>query len=216
MISGPIPLLDDVARYYAERLRRFGPTPAGVDWRDGASQRTRFEQLWKAVDDRAGSVLDLGCGYGAMLEFLRGQGFSGAYRGLDVAPEMVAAAAARYGDDAAASFAVGRLSEGAADYVLASGIFNVRQRTGEAAWRDYVEATLGDMDRASRRGFAFNCLTSYSDPERMRADLYYGDPSHYFDLCKRRYSREVALLHDYGLWEFTIIVRKAPQGDERG
>jgi hypothetical protein len=64
------------------------------------------------------------------------------------------------------------------------------------------------MDRAGRKGFAFNCLTSYSDPERMRDDLYYGDPCYYFDLCKRLYSPQVSLLHDYGLWEFTIIVRK--------
>jgi hypothetical protein len=42
----------------------------------------------------------------------------------------------------------------------------------------------------------------------MRADLFYADPCVYFDLCKRRYSRQVALLHDYGLYEFTLIVRK--------
>jgi len=29
-----------------------------------------------------------------------------------------------------------------------------------------------------------------------------------FDYCKRTYSRDVALLHDYGLYEFTILVRK--------
>ena len=44
-------------------------------------------------------------------------------------------------------------------------------------------------------------------PERMRPDLYYADPCRLFDHCKRRYSRHVALLHDYGLYEFTILVR---------
>ena len=29
-----------------------------------------------------------------------------------------------------------------------------------------------------------------------------------FDLCKRRYSPRVALLHDYPLYEFTVLVRK--------
>jgi SAM-dependent methyltransferase len=206
-------LLDDVAQYYAGRLREFGATPAGVDWRDEASQRTRFEQLLKAIEDGGESVLDLGCGYGALLGFLREQRFPGTYHGLDVVPEMIAAAKARHSDDARASFAVGSLPGRAADYVLASGIFNVRRRRGDPEWQDYVEATLAEMDRAARHGFAFNCLTSYSDPERMRDDLYYGDPCHYFDLCKRCYSRDVALLHDYGLWEFTIIVRKpSPRG----
>ena len=48
----------------------------------------------------------------------------------------------------------------------------------------------------------------YADAERKRPDLYYADPLALFDHCKRRYSREVALLHDYGLYEFTMIVRK--------
>jgi len=44
----------------------------------------------------------------------------------------------------------------------------------------------------------------------MRPDLHYADPCVLFDRCKRRHSPRVALLHDYGLWEFTILVRKAP------
>jgi hypothetical protein len=71
-----------------------------------------------------------------------------------------------------------------------------------------VHATLDVLDRASIRGFAFNSLTAYSDADRMRPHLYYPDPCELFDLCKRRYSRNVALLHDYGLYEFTILVRK--------
>ena len=41
----------------------------------------------------------------------------------------------------------------------------------------------------------------------MRPDLFYADPCWLFDQCKRRHSRDVALLHDYGLYEFTILVR---------
>jgi len=41
-----------------------------------------------------------------------------------------------------------------------------------------------------------------------RPDLYFGDPLLYFDFCKRNFSRNVALLHDYGLYDFTILVRK--------
>jgi hypothetical protein len=41
----------------------------------------------------------------------------------------------------------------------------------------------------------------------MRDHLYYADPGEFFEICKRVYSRNVALLHDYGLYEFTILVR---------
>ena len=72
--------------------------------------------------------------------------------------------------------------------------------------------TLGMLDRLnalSARGFAFNMLTKYSDAERMRSDLYYADPCFLFDYCKKRYARRVSLLHDYPLYEFTMIVRKS-------
>jgi hypothetical protein len=74
-------------------------------------------------------------------------------------------------------------------------------------WQEYVVRTLHELARLSIRGFAFNSLTSYSDPPRMRPDLYYPDPCFYFDYCKRHFSRNVALLHDYDLYEFTILVR---------
>ena len=50
-------------------------------------------------------------------------------------------------------------------------------------------------------------LTRYADPPLMRDDLYYADPTRYFAVCKERYSRNVALLHDYDLYEFTLLVR---------
>jgi len=58
----------------------------------------------------------------------------------------------------------------------------------------------------SRAGFAFNCVSHYVD--YRVPTLYYADPLRFFDHCKRRYSRFVSLLHDYPLYEFTILVRK--------
>ena len=50
-------------------------------------------------------------------------------------------------------------------------------------------------------------LTTYSDADKQRDDLFYADPLRVFDICKQRFSPRVALLHDYPLYEFTIIVR---------
>ncbi len=203
-------ILHDVAAYYGERLRRFGTTPAGVDWRDATSQETRFDQLLRVVAQPDASLVDLGCGYGALLGHMRARGFTGAYRGVDIAPEMITAATTQYGSGSQAAFELGAAPALPADYAVASGIFNVRLGISEADWRGYVDTTIAVLDRAGTRGFAFNCLTSYSDADRMRPDLYYADPCAYFDMCKRRFSRQVALLHDYGLYEFTLIVRKEP------
>jgi SAM-dependent methyltransferase len=202
-------LLKEVAGYYSEKLAQHGDTPRGVDWNGQESQMLRFEQLCKIVANPAAfSLNDLGCGYGALLDFLedRYQAFS--YSGFDVSEDMVQAAKQRYQAKSQARFIISSEPEEVADYGIASGIFNVRLGRSDADWRDYLERTLDVLDRTSRLGFAFNCLTSYSDEEKKRDYLYYADPCLLFNLCKRRYSRHVALLHDYGLYEFTILVRK--------
>jgi hypothetical protein len=130
------------------------------------------------------------------------------YTGCDVSNDMIEAANARYANQANAHFVMASEPPDMADYGVASGIFNVRLGRSDAEWQQYLETTLDVLHNTSRHGFAFNCLTSYSDADKMRDYLYYADPCWLFDLCKRRYSRHVALLHDYGLYEFTILVRK--------
>lgn len=204
-------LMNDVADYYAGKLADHGETPHGVDWNGTEGQILRFDQLSRIITGSMTpfSICDLGCGYGAFYEYLRGRGISFQFTGVDVAADMIEAARRRNADSGNARFIVGSEPDEQVDYVVASGIFNVRLGRTNEEWLDYVKATLQTMDRNSRRGFAFNCLTSYSDAEKMRETLYYADPCQLFDLCKHQFSRHVALLHDYGLYEFTILVRKA-------
>jgi len=201
--------LKDVAEYYSATLAEHGESPRGVDWNGAESQRLRFEQLGKIIDQPAAfSVNDLGCGYGALYDYLALQYRDFIYNGFDVSGDMVLAAKARYSNRRNACFAIGAEPTEIAHYGVASGIFNVRLGHNDDQWRGHLWNTLDLLHRTSRKGFAFNCLTLYSDADKMRNYLYYADPCVLFDLCKRRYSRHVALLHDYGLYEFTILVRK--------
>jgi hypothetical protein len=94
------------------------------------------------------------------------------------------------------------------DYTVASGIFNYRAEQSFEAWTEYVLGVLDEFDQLSRRGFSSNFLTKYSDADRMRPDLYYADPLFLFDYCKSHFSKNVALLHDYRLYDFTLLIRK--------
>ena len=196
-------------RYFERTLREHGPTARGVDWNSDDSQRIRFEQLLRVQQGSgAFSLNDYGCGVGALATFLHERGHEGDYRGFDISERMVEAARGEHARCARCSFVTSSAELSPADYTVASGVFNLRLDVGDDAWRAYVLDTLADIDRVSVGGFAFNMLTRYSDADRMRPDLYYGDPAFFFDHCKDTYSRNVALLHDYDVYEFTIIVRK--------
>lgn len=201
-------MLDAVRRYYSEKIVEHGPSAKGVDWRDEASQELRFEQLLNVCDLSAPfTINDYGCGYGALATYLEELGVDFRYTGFDISTEQLAQARALVDSDRC-RFVEREDELERADYTVASGIFNVRLHAPVEAWAAQAHETLARIDALSARGFSFNMLTSYSDPELMREDLWYADPREVFDHCKRTFSRWVALLHDYGLWEFTILVRK--------
>jgi SAM-dependent methyltransferase len=208
-MSGPHDaLLASVGAYYTARLAEHGPTPRGVDWKDDTSHRSRHRQFLRLVENDAdASVLDLGCGYGDFLPFLRGAGHRGRFVGYDLAPAMVEAARSLHGEGPDRAWRVGASPPEPEDYAVASGILNVKGSVPEDEWQAYVRDTIEVLGAASRRGFAFNVLTLSSDPEKRRPDLHYADPVGTLRFCLDRFGRHVALLQDYGLYEFTVIVR---------
>ena len=196
-----------VGAYYTGRVEEHGATARGVDWNSEHSQRLRFDQLLKIVPAGDFSINDYGCGYGALLDHLDALGRPVRYHGHDVAEAMIARARDRHPDRPDATFSTDPAELPRADVTVASGIFNVLAGADGASWEDHVRDTVRRMAACSRQGIAFNMLTSYSDPDRMTPRLHYANPGETFDWCKRELSRDVALLHDYGLWEFTVIVR---------
>ncbi len=201
-------ILSAVADYYDAKLAEHGATPRGVDWRDRETHALRHAQFWRLLEgEPEASVIDLGCGYGDFLTMLRARGHRGRYLGCDIAPGMIAAARRLHGEGADRAWEVGAAPTRSADYAIASGIMNVRRGADENDWRRYVETLIATLARCSTRGFGFNMLSLYSDADKRRADLHYADPVGIFADCLRLYGRHVAILQDYGLWEFTVLVR---------
>ena len=202
-------LREEARHYYEARLRAHGATPAGMDWNSQASQELRFQQvarLWE--HDRGASILDYGCGYGGLATYVRAAGHTGAYLGYDVSPAMIDAARAHLAGVPAFQVTSARDELWEADYAVASGVLNVKQDAGDDEWTAYAYEIVAELAGLGSRGFAFNALTSYSDVEKRRPELYYADPLALFDHCKRTYSRFVTLVHDYPLYEFTLLVRR--------
>lgn len=199
-----------IEELYTSSLAEHGVTAKGVGWPDAQSHMLRFDKLACLLDgvSEPVSVNDLGCGYGAFYTYLRSKDVPiSLFRGYDISETMLDEAR-RQINAAAVQWINEPVLNQKADYSFASGIFNVRQDKDEESWREYIISTLDNMDKNSERGFAFNLLTSYVDWQEPH--LFYGNPGFFFDYCKRTYSRHVSLLHDYPLWEWTIIVRKQP------
>lgn len=185
-----------------------------VGWKNRAAQENRFAQIMKVIPPGLSpfSLNDLGCGLGAFSAYLDSSGFSDfSYRGYDMSEAMISGAQREYGNQKGKEFVKITRHEdvGKADFCVASGLFNLRFTIPEHEWLYYILDTISLMNTRSGLGFAFNALSKYSDASHMKSDLYYADPLFLFDYCKRNFSGNIALLHDYNEYDFTIIVRKA-------
>lgn len=205
-----IPNFDHVKNYFEERLTTHGATARGVDWNSETAQELRFSQLIKVIrPEQPFSLLDYGCGYGALGNYLNKIDYPmEKYVGFDVLESMVEKAREVYRAHTNWMFTSHFDELSSVDFGIASGIFNLKLETSYEEWTRYVVSELEKINRLTIRGFSFNMLTKYSDAEYMRSHLYYADPCYLFDYCKTHFSRNVALLHDYEVYDFTLIVRK--------
>jgi SAM-dependent methyltransferase len=200
---------DTIRNHYAQQLEKHGATPEGVNWNSESAQIIRFAQLCKVIQTKQEfSLIDYGCGYGALVTYLVGEGYQFRYTGYDISQEMVDKAKDLHREASFCNFTTREDELRTADYCVESGIFNIRFEYDNESWAEHIQATLKKMDGLSYKGFAFNLLTRYTDTNYLRPELYYADPAFFFDYCKNSFSKNVALLHDYDLYDFTVIVRK--------
>ncbi|MBN1586509.1 MAG: class I SAM-dependent methyltransferase [Candidatus Omnitrophica bacterium] len=206
--SSPDSKLTPIADLYTESLQEHGTRSAGVGWKDPKSHVLRFDKLLTVVQPSSGkvSVNDLGCGYGALyrhiekstsIKLKKYYGYEISYPMLDAANHQIC--------NPKVEFQLSDHLTQEADYSFACGIFNVRLEQSEKAWTAYILKTLKNLAEFSVKGFAFNALSIYVDYRKDH--LYYADPMFFFDYCKKNFGKEVNLLHDYPLYEWTLTVR---------
>ena len=197
----------NINSYYTKKIITHGTTPKGVDWNSEQSQILRFKQLSKIIKKDNFTIADIGCGYGKYVEYLQNNFQNFDYTGYDLSQEMIQNANKDYKD---MNFMhIKNMSDiVVSDYSIASGIFSVKMKHSNSEWLAYILKTLAKINEKTTNGFSFNMLTKYSEKEFMKDNLYYADPLFIFDYCKKNFAKNIRLMHDYDLYEFTILVKK--------
>ena len=201
-----------IAAYYSRKIQTYGATPLGVDWRCVPTQELRFAQLLRLCDfTRRFSLNDVGCGYGALVAYLeeKHSGVEVDYLGIDLSRAMISRAQGLWQRHGHAKFVCGDRSPRVADYSVASGIFNVKLAQPIAVWEAFVAETLTEMHTASSVGSAVNFMAPASPDEPAVPELYRVQPVRWIDFCERQLGASVELIDDYGLGEFTLLVRRS-------
>ena len=195
----------ETARWYEDKVRRFGYDHRGLGFRTRSSQEKRFEALLALGDFNGCRLLDVGCGFGDFLAFLQARDIRPQYTGIDLCEPMAARGRERFADDARfiACDVLEYQPDQMYDYVVASGLFGLE---AEGA-RERIGPTLERMFSWANHGIAANFLSALS-PVPVEARVYI-EPAEMleFGLMLTPAAR---LDHSYLPNDFTIHLYKTP------
>jgi SAM-dependent methyltransferase len=203
----------DYVQRYEKRLQEFGYSPATLGWGVNGRQEVRFSVLAEpALRMPESSVLDVGCGFCDLYDFLDNRGWQGRYTGIDIVPGLLEVAKERHPgldvrelditDDSAL------LEE--YDFVISSGVLNAALPSGSN--EAHIEVALRSMYRRSRFATCVDFLSSYVDFQKPGA--YHTDPGWALAAAKRL-TRRVLLRHDYMPYEFSLLLFRDDVVSER-
>lgn len=208
----PIDRKEYVERY-RERLRRFAYSPETLGWGTHGRQEVRFSVLSEhALSHPTSSVLDVGCGFADLYDYLLNFGWRGKYTGVDLVPDLLEVARDRHRD---LDLRVIDITDqgsglGSYDFVIASGVFNARLRIGDN--REHIARALSAIYSLSRVALSVDFLSTYVDFQRENA--WHTDPS--WALAEaRKLSRRLALRLDYMPYEFALTIFRDDSISER-
>jgi SAM-dependent methyltransferase len=199
-------LLDSqTTRFYEDHVRRFGYSHRALGFGRRSLQEKRFAAAMALGSFHKKSVLDVGCGFGDLLAWLRARGIEPDYTGLDICKPMIERCRNRFRRSArfVVADALSFVTDDPYDYIVASGIFGYNAKDT----RKRLQPTLERLFDLTRVGLAVNFLSRRA-PTRSPGRLYL----HPADVLQfaLKLTPAVRLDHSYLPNDFTVCLYRTP------
>jgi SAM-dependent methyltransferase len=193
-----------VIERYNQRLAEFGDDIRTLSSGTEHRRNLRYQVLCEVGLRDGVSVLDLGCGFGDLVRYMRDRGLDVEYEGCDINPSLIEIAQRKYPDETffVADIQNDRLKR-SYDFVLSSSAFNNIMEDEDQYV--YAESIISRAFALSREGVAIDFMTNYVD-FKAEGGFYYS-PEHLFRAAKKL-TKRVCLRHDYPLFEFCLYLYK--------
>ena len=154
----------EIAEIYNERFLKLGPTPEASMWFSKTRQIARFDVIFNQLklfhQRNSISISDVGCGYGAFLQYLSEKKIDEelSYYGYDVSPEVIKFCKNKYFERA--SFYTKSVPIHKTDFVIMSGTFNFFPTQDYNAWKVYLFNSLKLLWSKAKCAMIFNLQIS--------------------------------------------------------
>ncbi len=196
--------MDKTAALYNTRFDEFGRDIKTVGWGNEADQRLRFDVLFRGLDPKGKTILDVGCGLAGLIPYLEEKTNNDfQYIGIDIAEKLIEDAQKQYSKPGRSFFTgdIFSVDLPVIDIAVLSGALSFKTENIEA----YAYETMSKMFSLCKEAACLNFMSKYADFEAEKNQHY--QPETVFAKAKEL-SKMVNLLHDYPLYEFTVQLFK--------
>lgn len=200
---------DELEKKYAKQFKKYGATPEGSYWLDSNRQNLRFKILFQEIaklqDHWKLSLGDVGCGYGALAQYISDEYSSKnlRYYGYDISKDLINFCQKNY-SIRGAKFNIGTKPHLEVDICLISGTFNLTATKNLTEWEDYIFKILTDCWLKTKKALIFNLQTS--NPAHIsRGNIFYGDKHSVASRCSLLFG-PTSLVHHTDLPHDTTFV----------
>lgn len=204
-----------IVEHYEELLAQHGDSLHSVGWPKEQAARVRFgvmADLFRGAPE-GWTLLDFGCGASHFYEHLAAQGrLPKTYTGLDMSEKFIRVSEKKFPDNKyiCRDVLADPLPGPVADYAVANGLFTYKGGMDAAAMREHMRRMLAAIYPLCGVGMAFNVMSPYVD--WRDETLFYEPVQSVMDFVAEHLSRHFVVRHDYGLFEYTVYVYRAPRG----
>jgi len=173
---------------YTKRYKEFGATPKGSFWVSKKRQYKRFEIILEEIqkismDSKLIKIADVGCGYGAMADYLIStqQINTYSYQGYDISPILIEECNKNF-SDSNINFFLGKKPNALSMFTVMSGTYNLAMTEDPLEWEEYMFKCLSDCWKLTSDAMIFNLQVS--NKQRVSdSNIYFAEPSRVIDRC---------------------------------
>ena len=197
---------------YKQKFKEFGVSPQALQWKSKGAAHQRFRQFWAEIDFDNKNVLDVGCGFGEMGNFLTKRYENVKYKGVDIMQEFIENGKKIYpGLNLETADYFGHPLTEMFDTIICSGALNSNFGTEEENKKFRKDAIKKMFDHTTNV-VAFNMLGGHPAPvnDNNESNIWYSDSLEILEYCMSL-TRRVILRHHYHPSDFTIFMYKVKE-----
>lgn len=185
--------MNNLKKYYKNQFKKYGPTLNGVGWSKKKKSTKRYKVLLKILKFKSKkkifSILDVGCGYGKLIDYLP-KNFKYNYTGIDIVQDMIEYAKKKNQSKNCNFYKKDILKiTKKYDFIICNGVFTLKNNLNEKKMREFVLKCLNKFNKHSNIGFSFNLMSEIVDYKSNI--LFYPDKDFIINFSKKKKYSEI-------------------------